>query len=52
MVFVRLAWETGPKRIQVEIGCHVMVNWLRGIEKVNTSFAMGYSHPTQLQCRD
>ena len=36
---MRLAWETGSKRIQVETDCLVIVNWLRGIEEVNTSFA-------------
>ena len=28
------------KSIQVETDCLVMVNWLRGIEKVNTSFVI------------
>ena len=37
---MRLAWETGSKRIQVaKTNCLVMMNWQRGIEEVNTSFA-------------
>ena len=36
---MRMAWETGFKRIQMETDSLTMAKWLRGLEEVNTLLA-------------